>query len=171
MNRPYTQAGYAEMVEGARRAIDGLAVTTDVMIGFPGETSAQFRRTLDFVRHLGPARTHIFTFSRRPGTAAYGMDGSVEASEVRRRYCELEGAALNAAYLFARSFIGRTLKVLVEDRRDERSGLLTGYTDNYIKVLFKGPDALRGHIEDVRIASADPLKTTGVHVGHCGGRS
>jgi threonylcarbamoyladenosine tRNA methylthiotransferase MtaB len=161
MNRPYTASAYRSLVDRARHAIGGLAVTTDVMVGFPGESEEHFRNTLDFVREISPARTHIFTFSRRPGTAAYAMDGAVGPDEMRRRRGELEGAALNAAYLFARSFVGETLDVLVETAREGDSGLLTGYTDNYIKVLFAGPNGIMGSLSPVKIRASDPAATTG----------
>lgn len=161
MNRPYTAADYMELVRKARTAIDGLAVTTDVLVGFPGETDAHFSNTLDFIRELSPSRTHIFTFSRRPGTAAYDMEDQVDDLISKRRRHDLEGSALNAAYLFARSFSGKALDVLVENKRESDSGFLTGYTDNYIKVIFSGPDELMGRVVPVRITHSDPVNTMG----------
>jgi threonylcarbamoyladenosine tRNA methylthiotransferase MtaB len=163
MNRPYDTAAYRSLVEKARAEIDGLAITTDVMVGFPGESAAHFKNTLDFVRQLSPARTHIFTFSRRPGTTAYSMEGGIDPYVAKKRHCELEGPALNAAYLFAKSFVGDVAKVLVENKREADSGLLTGYSDNYIKMLFSGPDVLMGQIVPVRITEAGLATTMGVY--------
>jgi threonylcarbamoyladenosine tRNA methylthiotransferase MtaB len=162
MNRPYTSSEYMALADRIRGSIDGVAITTDLMIGFPGETTARFRRSVDFLRNLSPARTHIFTFSRRPGTAAYDMDGDPGSSELRRRYCEAEGVALNASYLFARSFIGRSLEVLAEGGDGSGSSPVSGYSDNYIKVVFAPGGRMRSRLVRVRITSADPLNATGV---------
>ena len=163
MNRPYTAAEYRALVEKVRAAIEGVAITTDVMVGFPGESAVHFKNTLDFVRELSPARTHIFTFSKRPGTTAYSMEGGIDHYVAKKRYHELEGVSLNAAYLFTKAHMGDVVKVLVENKREGDSGLLTGYSDNYIKVLFSGPDGLMGRIVPVRITEADPATTMGVY--------
>jgi len=163
MNRPYTAEGYRSLVEKVRSGIDEVAITTDVMVGFPGESAAHFKNTLDFVRALAPARTHIFTFSKRAGTAAYGMEGGIDPYVAKKRHYDMEGVALNASYLYAKAFVGRVAKVLVENKREKDSGLLTGYSDNYIKILFSGPDGLMGRIVPVRIIETDPAKTTGVY--------
>jgi len=165
MNRPYTSGAYMSLIRKARAAIGGLAVTTDVLIGFPGESEANFNNTINFIRELSPARTHIFTFSRRPGTAAYDMAGAVDPNTAKGRHRRLDGPALNASYLFSRSFLGKTLNVLVESAREGESGFLTGYTDNYIKVIFPGPDELMGRIVPVRITRTDPATTMGERAG------
>jgi threonylcarbamoyladenosine tRNA methylthiotransferase MtaB len=165
MNRPYTAAAYRSLAEMARAEIEGLAITTDVMVGFPGESAAHFKNTLDFVRELSPSRMHIFTFSRRPGTTAYSMEGGIDPYVAKKRHHELEGVALNTAYLFTKTFVGDVVKVLVENKREGDSGLLTGYSDNYIKLLFSGPDALMGQIVPVRITDTDPKTTMGVYEG------
>lgn len=162
MKRQYTANDFAGLVENARQKIEGLAVTTDLIVGFPGESDDSFRNTLEFVRRISPSRTHIFTFSRRPGTAAYDMDQAVDPKIAGMRRRELEGVAMNASYLFARAFIGRSLQVLVEGEREKESGLLTGYSDNYIKVIFSGPDDMMGRIVTVKITDADPAKTMGI---------
>lgn len=163
MKRPYTTAGYARLVERARGRINDLAITTDVMVGFPGETAELFKNSLDFVRCIAPARTHIFTFSRRQGTAAYSMPGCADAVTAKARHGEMEGVGLNASYLFRRGFVGKSLNVLVESKRDKDSGLLTGYSDNYIDVLFSGPDTIMNSIAPVSITGADPANTIGVY--------
>lgn len=165
MNRCYSSRDYTALADKARSIVEGVAITTDILVGFPGESEDEFRNSLEFVRELSPARTHIFTFSRRFGTAAYSMDGQVDPVTAKRRHHEMEGVALNASYLFARSFLGTTLDVLVENRREVDSGLLTGYTDNYIKVLFAGPDDMMGRLVPVRITETDPQHTIGIYAG------
>ena len=151
MNRPYTAADYRGMIEKLNHAMGDVAISTDVMVGFPGETDANFRNTLDFVKSIMPARIHIFTYSKREGTAACGMPGAVSETIMKKRYHDLRAAALMSSYIYRAKFMGKTLKVLVESKRDRQSGLLTGYSDNYIKMLFDGPDSIMGSMATVKL--------------------
>lgn len=151
MNRPYTALGYRAIVEKVRSRIEEIAITTDILIGFPGESDKNFKNTLNFVRDLLPARTHIFTFSRRDGTPAHEMESLIKREILKKRYYELEVASLSSSYLYRKRFLDYSLDILVETKRDRRSGLLTGYSGNYIKVLFEGPDSLMKRIAPVKI--------------------
>ena len=151
MNRPYTAADYRGMIEKIKHAMDDIAISTDVMVGFPGESDANFKNTLNFVKSITPARMHIFTYSKREGTAAYGMPGAVSEIVVKKRYHDLRAAALMSSYIYQSKFMGKALKVLVESRRERQSGLLTGYSDNYIKMLFDGPDSIMGSIVTMKL--------------------
>ncbi len=163
MNRPYTSAQYLAMTEKLKRAVKDVAISTDVMVGFPGETDANFANTINTVKAFMPARTHIFTYSRREGTAAAAMGGEIEESVSKRRYCGLKAVALASSYIYRGRFLEKILDVLVESKRDSLSGLLTGYSDNYIKVLFEGPDELMGSIAPVRIRDINLTYTRGVY--------
>ncbi|MDD5495639.1 MAG: tRNA (N(6)-L-threonylcarbamoyladenosine(37)-C(2))-methylthiotransferase MtaB [Candidatus Omnitrophica bacterium] len=165
MNRPYTVEEYATKIEMVRRAFEGIAITTDILVGFPGETDRNFKNTVDFVKRLLPSRTHIFTFSKREGTAAFNMPQEIGPDIVKTRHYQLKVACLGSSYLYRNLFSGRSVNVLVESRRDKNSGLLTGYSDNYIKVLFDGPDDLKGNIVPVRIEETSLLYTYGVYEG------
>lgn len=163
MNRPYAAQDYKALADKVKKRIKDAAITTDVLIGFPGESSANFRNTVNFIKDILPARTHIFTFSRRKGTAAYEMDQEVKNDVMKKRYYELNTAALSASYLYRKNFLGRILEVLAESRRDRNSGFLTGYSDNYIKVLFEGGDELARQIVPVKIKDINLMYTIGVH--------
>jgi threonylcarbamoyladenosine tRNA methylthiotransferase MtaB len=151
MNRPYTAEGYRLMIEKVISRIKDAALTTDVLIGFPGESDAGFSNTLSLVKEILPLRTHIFTFSKRKGTAAYDMEGGLDRDTLRKRYEQMLVASYSASYLYRKNFLNRPVNVLVESRRDRTTGLLTGYTDNYIKVHFEGPDSLKKRMVPVRI--------------------
>ena len=151
MNRPYTSSEYCSLIEKLRSSMKEIAVSTDVMVGFPGETDANFRNTLNLLKQISPARTHIFTFSKRDGTEASKMAGTLDEETARRRYYALKTVVIMLSYLYCVKFLHRKLDVLVETKRDKDSGLLTGYSDNYIKVLFEGDDALMRTIVPVTI--------------------
>jgi threonylcarbamoyladenosine tRNA methylthiotransferase MtaB len=162
MNRPYSTKDYAKLLDKVRAKIKDVAVTTDVMAGFPGETDRHFSNTVNFLKTILPARTHIFSYSKRKGTAAYGMGGGIKNDVMRKRHCKLDTLAVTASYLYRKRFLNRALDVLVEERRDQLSGRLMGYSDNYIKVCFDGSDDLAGKIIPVRIENVNMMNTTGV---------
>ncbi|MDP2873097.1 MAG: MiaB/RimO family radical SAM methylthiotransferase [Bacillota bacterium] len=114
MGRRYDTAGYRAVIEDARRAVPGLAVSTDVMVGFPCETEAEFAETLAFVRRIGFTRLHVFPYSRRPGTAAAGMPGQVAARVRAERAKMLTQAGRELALSFHLGLVGRVEEVLVE---------------------------------------------------------
>ncbi|MFA5142707.1 MAG: tRNA (N(6)-L-threonylcarbamoyladenosine(37)-C(2))-methylthiotransferase MtaB [Candidatus Omnitrophota bacterium] len=151
MNRPYTAVEYYQMVGRLRRVMPDIALSTDVMVGFPGEGRANFTRTRDFVKSIVPARMHIFTYSKRDGTEACNMSGEMPEGVLKKRYYDLKTAALMSSYIYRANFVDRPLEVLVESKRDRQSGFLTGYSDNYIKVIFDGSDDVMGKVVIVKI--------------------
>jgi threonylcarbamoyladenosine tRNA methylthiotransferase MtaB len=163
MNRPYSSAYYMALIEKLRSSVKDIALTTDILIGFPGETEAHFNNTLEFLKSIAPARTHIFTFSPREGTAAYGMESSLSSGDMEERYRRLSVAASEASYGYRRTFLNRRLDILVETVRDKSTGSLKGYSDNYIKVCFDGPDELMRKIVPVIITAADHTRTAGAY--------
>ena len=165
MNRPYRQSDYKALVNKVRSKVKDMAITTDVLIGFPGESDLNFKNTVNFVKDILPSKTHIFTFSKRPGTAACNLDGEIKNDVLKKRYCKLNTAALGASYLYRSKFLNEKLDILVETKRDRHSRLLTGYSDNYIKVLFEGPDTLMKSIVPVRITDVNLARTLGTYEG------
>lgn len=161
MGRRYTAAEFLGLLERARARLDRPSFTTDVMIGFPGETERQFRNTLSVCREAGFSRTHLFPFSLRPGTRAAQMPDRVPMPVVHEREERLKALSDESALAYKRRFIGETVHPLVEHRRDRRTGLLAGWSARYIRVLFDGPDDLRGRIVPVRIDEATPEQATG----------
>jgi threonylcarbamoyladenosine tRNA methylthiotransferase MtaB len=132
MRRPYTAERYARLLERLRAAVPGVAVTTDVIVGFPGESAAEFEDSLATVAALGFAKVHVFPFSPRPGTAAAALPGEVPAPERQRRMARMIAAAERAEREFHAAHLGQRATVLWERPRDGRS---QGLTDNYIRVF------------------------------------
>jgi threonylcarbamoyladenosine tRNA methylthiotransferase MtaB len=138
MGRNYTAGRFAASVEAAREAISDVAITTDVLVGFPGESEAEFNESLRFVKAMGFARTHVFKYSARPGTPAATMPNQVPPSVKKARSRAMIEAGRHSAEAFRRAFLGRTLEVLWEGQRkvseSEQKALWSGLTDNYLRV-------------------------------------
>ncbi len=142
MRRPYTVGEYAELVARIRRAIPGVAITSDVIVGFPGETEEDFDESLQRVRELELAKVHVFRFSPRPGTEAASLEGAVGSQTIARRMGQMLEIAADNERRFHERLVGSTVEVLWEERRN---GMWRGLTDTYIRVLRAvGTDDLRG---------------------------
>jgi threonylcarbamoyladenosine tRNA methylthiotransferase MtaB len=148
MRRPYTPQMYAGTVGKARKTLPGLGLTTDVIVGFPGEDTEAFDRSYRFVREVGFSRLHVFRYSARPGTAAVDLPGQVAESDKTARSEMMMARGEELAREFALDLVGKTMPVLAESKRTE---LLSGFTDNYVEVQFAGDNRLRGSIVPVRI--------------------
>jgi len=159
MNRPYTVADFMSVVRTARKKIPGIGVSTDVIVGFPGESDRHFANSVTLIREMLPVRAHIFPFSRRKGTAAYQYRDAVTSSVITERSRTLCEVAGETSYRFRERFIKRSLDVLVESRRSGTTALLEGYTDNYIHVELDGPDHFLGEIVRVSVDRVTPEKT------------
>lgn len=161
MNRPYISGEYKSLVDRIRAGVENVAITTDVLVGFPGESDSNFRNTVKFIKSILPSRTHVFTFSRRPGTAAYEMGPSVREEVLKKRRRELASVALGTSYLYRSRFLDKALGVLVETKRNRQNGMLMGYSDNYIKVMFEGSDAMIRKIVPVTVKYVNLMHTLG----------
>jgi threonylcarbamoyladenosine tRNA methylthiotransferase MtaB len=164
MNRNYTAEGMRSLFTRVKKGIEGVGITTDVLIGFPGEADNNFRNTVNLIKEVLPVRTHIFPFSKRDGTAACTMTGAVHEDEVRKRFQSMKIAAITVSYLYRELFLKKPVDVLVESKRDKHSGKLTGYSSNYIKVIFDGPDSLMKRIVPVRIEELNLSYTMGTYI-------
>lgn len=149
MGRRYSALQYRETVDAIRAVCPDVAITTDVIVGFPGETDAQFRNTFDFIETFGPARLHVFRYSRRPGTPAAEMPAQVREAVKAERSGVLRGLGEKLAKEYRRRFIGLELQVLVEN---ERQGILTGTSENYLSVSFTGGPEGVGNIIKTKLA-------------------
>ena len=132
MNRKYDMARYMTLVEGLRAARPDIALSTDLIVGFPGETEEDFRTTYDFLEELKPAFLHIFPFSERPGTPAIDMPGKVQPSVATRRVAELEELCGRLHGAFCAKAVGSEDTVLFESTL--RGGMMFGYTGSYRRV-------------------------------------
>lgn len=147
MNRPYTKEEFRENVNKFREEIPDLAITTDVIVGFPGESIKEFRETYDFIKEIGFSRLHVFPFSRRKNTPAYDMKPRVRGDIKSKNASRLRKLNKKLMSQFNKKFIGKSKKIIIEDNKDHETSLYTGYTDNYIKVLV---DAKEDDIEKLK---------------------
>jgi threonylcarbamoyladenosine tRNA methylthiotransferase MtaB len=136
MRRPYTAEQFAARVELARRLVPGVGITTDVIVGFPGETEAEFAVSLAFVGRMDFGRVHVFPYSPRPGTAGATMPGQVPDPVKKERAVAMQATGQAGARRFAARFRGQTLDVLWETQAE---GGWEGYSDNYIRVRMHTP--------------------------------
>lgn len=152
MNRPYTTAFYRNLVIRLRERVPDVAITTDLIVGYPGETREMHENTLAFAHAVAFQRTHVFRYSPRPRTLAETLPDDVPYEEKVRRHAELQQIVNASTADFARRYVGTVLPVLVENSEGQpAAGLLSGHTPNYLKVSFPGPRALRGHILPIRL--------------------
>jgi len=149
MGRRYTTADYRRAVDLIRGVVPGVAITTDVIVGFPGETDDEFKESYNFCRQMDFARIHVFSYSPRPGTKAADMPQQVEDRLKRERSRQM--LALGRACLrnFRQGFLGKTLMVLWEK---ESCGVWSGLTDNYIRVYTKSDKDLTNQLLSVRLS-------------------
>ena len=152
MNRHYDSAEYARIVAAMRAHFPNCAITTDVMVGFPGEDEAEFAQSMAFVQEIGFAKAHVFAYSRRPGTRAANMPGQVSRAEKQRRSAQMIALTGQSRAAFLQSQVGLVVQVLFESRL--KDGLLEGYADNYTPVRVAGPETLQGKLLPVRVTAA-----------------
>jgi threonylcarbamoyladenosine tRNA methylthiotransferase MtaB len=157
MARHTTTAGFAELVHSARAAIPDLSVTTDIIVGFPGESEADFSQSLAFVEAMEFAKLHVFRYSRREGTAAASMPGHVAPQIVSERSHRMHTMGAKLESTFRRRFLGRTMDVLWEADEPNGDGLVwSGLTDNYLRISAPGGPGLRNVVTPVRLVADTP---------------
>ena len=147
MNRPYTTEQFAQLVADVRAAVPGVAVSTDIIVGFPGETEEDFAAGMDFVRRMGFARMHVFPYSARRGTPAARRTDQVPPPVRRERAARMQALAEEMAEAYHRSMLGAVAEVLFETCAD---GVTDGLTETYVRVYTDAP-VVRGEIVPVRL--------------------
>jgi threonylcarbamoyladenosine tRNA methylthiotransferase MtaB len=155
MARRTSQASFAALVEAARRTSPEIAITTDVIVGFPGESEAEFAESLAFVRRMDFAGGHVFTYSARPGTAAARFPGQVPQPIRKERSAILRAELSESAGRYRTQFVNHVLPVLWESatRLGPQGWTLTGLTDNYLRVSAIAPQHLWNTITPVRVTN------------------
>ena len=169
MSRQTTPGAFADLVKRARACIPEVAITTDVITGFPGETEAEFAETVEFIRGLDFAGGHVFTYSARPGTAAALMSGQVRHEVRKERNAILRGVFAESAERYRRKFLGQTLSVLWEstDQLSDSGWRMEGLTDNYLRVTAPAPEPRWNRLDEVRLVALEMDGLSGVI---CGGK-
>lgn len=151
MNRHYTSDEYFELCNKLRSAFTDCTLTTDIMVGFPQETTEDFKITKQFAEKVGFEKIHIFPYSRRSGTVADKMDGQIDKAVKHQRVNELSEVADKIRKKFLEKQIGKTLSVLIESRQSD--GMYLGYTANYTPVKCK--NGVVGEIKNAVITSVE----------------
>ncbi len=151
MNRKYDTEFFANMVDRIRKNFNNPSITTDIMVGFAGETDEDFKSTCGFVKSIGFARAHVFVYSEREGTVAAKRECRVPPEIRQQRACEMAKICRNAEQEFLQSQIGLTSSVLFETREGE---FWTGYTENYTRVFVKAESIAEGDILKVKLVEA-----------------
>jgi len=150
MKRQYNSFEFSRMVSAVRGQIPELAVTTDVIVGFPGETEEEFENTFDQVKDIGFSKTHVFKYSPRRGTPAATYSDQVPAHIKDARSKRLITLDRENQRKFASRFIGESVEVLAEQLVEVERDVWGGLTDNYLRVLFKSDEDIQGEFVEVR---------------------
>jgi threonylcarbamoyladenosine tRNA methylthiotransferase MtaB len=155
MRRRYTRAEFSRLVEKLRTSFPDVGITTDVMVGFPGETDADFEDSLQFVEEIGFNQLHVFRYSPRRGTPAADYSDHVppHISAERSKAMIAQGKQLGVG--FRRGMLGKTMGVLVEESREGTDGHLAGFTENYLRVLMDVPDSTINRILPVKLTALE----------------
>jgi len=151
MRRNYSVNDYRRVIKQIREKIPRIALTTDVMVGFPGETDQQFCNTCNVIREISFSRLHVFKYSRRGGTPAAEFDNQIHPSVKEERSNILLAISRELARDYASLHLGTIQEVLVEGPYSKKSGFDEGLTDNYLRVLFPAVIDKRGKIVNVKI--------------------
>jgi threonylcarbamoyladenosine tRNA methylthiotransferase MtaB len=157
MARKTDPASFARLVESARQLIPDVAITTDVIAGFPAETEAEFKQTLEFVSSIQFAGGHVFTYSARPGTPAARMKNQLPFELRKSRNAALREVFTLAERAYRSQFVGKSVSVLWEavSPRPGSGFLLEGLSDNYLRVTAASADSRWNQVDDVQLRLMD----------------
>lgn len=151
MNRHYTKEDYLRLVDKLKKAMPDISITTDIIVGFPGETDDDLKETLSVVRRVGYDSAFTFQYSKRTGTPAAAMENQVSQSDMTRRFDRLLSVVQETGTERTKRFVGRTMPVLVEERNSHDASMVTGRLENNIVVHFAGDESLIGSIVNVTL--------------------
>lgn len=163
MNRHYTIEEYAYQLDRVRYALPELAITSDVIVGFPGETDAYFETTVDFIRQQKFSELHVFPYSKRVGTPAAKFVDQIDHAVKENRVARLIALSKELSRDYHSHFSGRMLQVIPEEKKwIDGQEYLIGHADNYMKIAFTGSEALHGEICNVRVTDTGTEFSMGV---------
>ena len=156
MKRHYTSGDFTGRINLIKSRIENPAITTDIIVGFPGETDDDFQQTLAVCRKVGFSKIHIFPFSPREGTKAFGMSDKVKTDIIKKRFNLINNLARELSLRYKESFLGQEVEVLVEEKSE-------GFTDRYIKVRIKPNGKVKpNQIVRVKITDIKPEWVIGI---------
>jgi threonylcarbamoyladenosine tRNA methylthiotransferase MtaB len=151
MRREYNTDNYLKAVSLIRRYVLDAAVTTDIMVGFPGESEKEFEDSYNFCRRIGFSGMHVFSYSPRPGTDAAGMTGQVDARIKKARSNRMLVMARDSGDNYRRKYLGKTMNILFENEVTPGSGFYSGLSENYIRVFSQSNISISGSIKKVKL--------------------
>ena len=151
MRRHYDVASYERLISKVMTRMPECGLGSDMLVGFPGETEAHFERTLDVVERLPFSYLHVFSYSARPGTPAAKYPAQVHPAAKKARSQRLRALGQAKKEAFARRFIGRQLAILLEGKRSKTRQVLSGLTENYLRVHVDAPEAFVNQLVPVRL--------------------
>jgi threonylcarbamoyladenosine tRNA methylthiotransferase MtaB len=151
MNRSYTKDDYLNLIKNIKNRIPEMAITTDVMVGFPGETEENFQNTLNLIKEILPLRTHIFPYSPREGTLAFNLKDKINSETAKERILYLKDIAKECSISYRKQFLNKNIDVLIETKLRDNKGHWQGYADNYIKVLVNSGLCLKNQLIPLRL--------------------
>ena len=164
MNRRYTKQQYLELVKKLKTAIPDITISTDIIVGFPGETEQDFQETLDVIRQVKYCTAFTFIYSKRTGTPAAKMENQVPEEVVKDRFQRLLDVLNGVVEEVHKKQIGKTVEILVEEVSKQNSNILTGRTEGNILVHFEGTKDLIGSILPVKIIDSKTFYVIGERV-------
>ena len=153
MNRKYTKEQYLDLVEKMKAKISNLTLSTDIIVGFPGETDEEFEDTLDVVRKVKFEQVYMFIYSRRVGTPGDRMENQIPEEVKHKRFDKLKALVESQIEENNQKYVGTKQKILVEGESKNNPEMLTGRTDSNKVVIFKGPKCLINNIIEIEIES------------------
>ena len=151
MNRGYARSDYINLIKKIRKKMPQIAITTDCLIGFPGETEENFQNTVSLIKEILPLKVHIFPYSRRGGTAASYFKQELSQQIIRKRINCLKEIAGVCALKYEERFLQKKMNVLVEEPSKDGFNTWEGLTDNYLKVLIKSGSDLKNQLVRVKL--------------------
>lgn len=155
MNRKYTAAEYKEVCDNLRKYMKDVSITTDIIVGFPGESEGEFEETYKFLKDIKLSKMHIFKYSKRAGTKAADMPFQVDGNLKEERSKALIELNHKNEVEFMEGFIGRTMSVLYEEKVSGTENSYVGYTENYLKVIAKSNTDISGKIVPTKVVAVD----------------
>lgn len=165
MNRKYTRQIFLETAERLKKKCHDFTFTTDVIVGFPGETEADFEETLQVIKEIQFAKVHMFPYSERPRTRAATYPNKVPQDVIKQRKQEVLHVSEKVAFELRHQFVGRTMDVLTEQTDPSNPNQTSGHTSNFLPVLVQGTYAPNQMVE-VRLIKNTPEGLIGVPVKH-----
>ena len=153
MNRKYTKEQYLNLVEKMKAKIPNLTLSTDIIVGFPGETDEEFEDTLDVVEKVKFEQVYMFIYSRRVGTPGDRMENQIPEEIKHTRFDKLKALVESQIAENNQKYIGTTQKILVEGTSKNNEQMLTGRTDSNKVVVFEGDKKLIGNMAEIEIVS------------------